>query len=80
MPTLEQRAQQKAQITEAAKEVANKILLLNQEMPNGKRMRYCTGAEMAKFGKGYKRIAKKVGSTKIVGSVLDESQVRDLMS
>jgi hypothetical protein len=61
-----------------ADDIKNHIILLNLEMPNGKRMRYCTGTELASFGKGYQRIARKVGS-KMVGSVLDEKQVRALM-
>jgi hypothetical protein len=58
--------------------IKEQILLLNLEMPNGKRMRYCTGTEMGEFGKAYQRIAKKVGN-KLVGSVLNETEVRKLM-
>jgi hypothetical protein len=76
---IESRLVTKDAINAAAKAAAEQILFLNLEMPNGKRMRYCTGADMAKFGAGYARIAKKVGSTKMVGSVLDEKAVRELM-
>ena len=86
IPTAEQRALKAAESAERAaahakmvRGITEQILMLNLEMPNGKRMRYCTGAEMGKFGKGYERIAKKVGSTKMVGSVLDEKQVRELL-
>lgn len=71
-------AQRAAAHAKVVKGIQEQILLLNQEMPNGKRMRFCTGAEMATFGEGYRRIAKKVG-TKTVGTVLDEAQVRELM-
>jgi hypothetical protein len=64
---------------EASENLTSQLLLLNLEMPNGKRMRHCTGNELAKFGKGYQRIASKVGA-KRVGEVLDENEVRKLMS
>jgi hypothetical protein len=79
-PSLQERADAAEVAVATVEEIKIKILLLNLEMPNGKRMRYCTGAEMSKFGKAYERIAEKVGSTKMVGSVLDEKQVRGLMS
>ncbi len=60
-------------------EIKRQVLLLNLEMPNGKRMRYCTGAEMERFGDAYRRIASKVGKTKMVGSVLSENEVRSLL-
>lgn len=75
----QESARERAEIAAAVENIKSQILLLNLEMPNGKRMRYCTGAEMAKFGKAYERIAKKVGSTKMVASVLSEAQVRALM-
>jgi len=61
------------------KGIQEQLLLLNLEMPNGKRMRFCTGEEMTKFGTAYQRIAKKVGKTKMVGQVLGEKEVRALM-
>lgn len=85
-PTAEDRAIKAEQVATQAKEharqvasIKDQILLLNLEMPNGKRMRYCTGAEMAEFGKAYAKIAKRVGSTKLVGSVLSEADVRKLL-
>jgi hypothetical protein len=72
-------AERQREMRQTVESIKSQIMLLNLEMPNGKRMRYCTGAEMAKFGKAYERIAKKVGNTKMVGSVLDEKQVRGLM-
>lgn len=56
-----------------------KMTLLYMLMPNGKLMRDCTGAEMSKFGKGYERIAERVGPDRKVGDVLDEEGVRGLM-
>lgn len=71
------RAQQQTMLVESIKE---QIMILNTEMPNGKRMRWCTGAEMVKFGGAFQRIGKKVGSTNTVGSVMDEKQVRQIMA
>ena len=56
-----------------------KLMLLFTVMPNGKRMGECTGSDMAKFGKGYERIAERVGPDRKVGDVLDEDGVRALM-
>lgn len=73
------KAESAAKVESMVETIKEQILLLNQEMPNGKRMRYCTGAEMAKFGGFYARIAKKVGKTKRVGEVLSEKEVRTML-
>lgn len=78
----QQREAEAKQQDEAVQQIvtaATEIIILNQEMPNGKRLRNCTGRECAKFGGFYGRIAKKVGPTKRVGEVLDEKQVRALL-
>jgi hypothetical protein len=72
----QQREERQQEVIATAETIRNQILLLNLEMPNGKRMRYCTGEEMAKFGRAYERIAKKVGKTQLVGSVMNETEVR----
>lgn len=59
--------------------LAIKGQLLDLPMPNGKAMRDCTGAEMARFGNRYQRIAEKVGKAKMVGAVLSEDQVKAIM-
>jgi hypothetical protein len=76
--TPERRAEIAEQVAATAESIKQQLLLLNLEMPNGKRMRYCTGREMGNFGEAYRRIAKRVG-TKLVGAVLDETGVRKLM-
>lgn len=58
-------------------DIRQQVVLLNLEMPNGKQMRYCTGTQMLGFGKHYQAIGKKCGS-KMVGSVLNEDEVRRL--
>jgi soluble cytochrome b562 len=79
-PTPQEAAETKAEVRATVENIKAQILLLNLEMPNGKRMRYCTGAEMEKFGAGYRAIARKVGKTKRVGEVLDEKGVQALMA
>lgn len=74
-----QQAQAKAEqraLTEAFKA---QIMMLDLKMPNGKAMRDCTGAEMAKFGNRYQKIGERVGKAKLVGAVLDEDAVRKIM-
>ena len=78
--TPEERAKVAEQIENTAEAIKNQILLLNLEMPNGKRLRNCTGREIGQFGAAYQRIAKRVGPTKLVGTVLDEAGVRKLMA
>jgi hypothetical protein len=53
--------------------------LLDLVMPNGKAMRDCLGSEVASFGRGYQRIAEKVGADQKVGDALTEKQVARLM-
>lgn len=65
--------------SEMVESIKAQIMLLDLAMPNGKPMRACTGAEMAKFGNRYQRIAEKVGKVRTVGMVLDEEQVRKIM-
>lgn len=75
----EQRAARAAQQSDIVANIKEQLMMLNMEMPNGKRMRWCTGSEMVKFGGAFQKIGKKVGSTKTVGSVLDEKQVRQFL-
>lgn len=69
--------------TSKVEDIVNKVreaVLLDLVMPNEKRLRDCTGAECAKFGGFYAKIARKVGKTKIVGEVLNEVQIRALLA
>ena len=66
-------------IRNKADEIMSRILYLDFVMPNGAPMRDCLGAEMASFGRGFQRIAEKVGAAQKVGDALTEQQVADLM-
>jgi hypothetical protein len=76
-----ERAQARVAHQEAVERIKSQIVMLDFLMPigDGKPMRDCTGAEMAKLGNRYQKIAAKVGKTKTVGAVLSEEQVRELM-
>jgi hypothetical protein len=58
---------------EAQKEAAK--LLLDLPMPNGKRLRDCTGDDCRHFGGWFLALATKVGPTNLVGDVLSEQEV-----
>lgn len=55
--------------------IKEQIILLNQEMPNGKRARYCTLDYMYRLGGAYRRIGKQ-GSSKLVGTTYNEDEYR----
>jgi len=74
-----QRAEAKARQQEMVENIKAQIVMLDLTMPNGKPMKDCTGAEMAKFGNRYQRIAAKVGKANTVGSVLNEDQVKAIL-
>ena len=92
-PTADQRAQiakqrakqaQKladaiAKHAETVRSIKEQITLLNWEMPNGKRLRNCTGAECVECGGWLAKVGKKVGTTKRVGEVLNEKEVRAIL-
>ena len=75
----EAKAKVEAEAKSMVQTIKDQIIVLNLEMPNGQRMRYCTGAQMEKFGGAYSRIGKKVGKTKRVGEVMNEKQVKDML-
>lgn len=78
-PAPHEAAAQRQERETKVQSIKEQIMLLNLEMPNGKRMRWCTGAEMKKFGGAYVRIGEKVGRSKTVGQVLSEDQVKAIM-
>lgn len=55
------------------------IMLLNQEMPNGKRLRYCTREDISKWSAGYERMAKKMKPGQMVGQTFNEDQVKEIL-
>jgi hypothetical protein len=55
------------------------IVLLNQEMPNGKRRRNCTRKELLKFSKFDAMLAKCLKNDHdLLGSVIDEKEARKI--
>lgn len=52
-----------------------KFIVLDLTMPNGKKLRDCTGHECTKLGGLFATIGKRVGATKTVGDVLSEEDL-----
>jgi hypothetical protein len=84
-PTAVQKAEQaakRAKLTvshaKLVSRIKSKVVLLNMAMPNGKKLRDCSGEECRHFGGWYQRIAAEIGPSKLVGDVLSEKQVREL--
>jgi hypothetical protein len=66
-----------------ARAVAARIkaeIVLDMLMPNGLKLRFCSGAEVAAFGSAFTRIAQMVGADQLVGEVLIESEARALLA
>lgn len=74
-----QRAAHAAGQREAVDNIKAQVVLLALIMPNGKAMKDCSGAEMARFGNRYQKIAARVGKNKTVGAVLSEDQVKGIL-
>jgi hypothetical protein len=72
------RESRRVEAKKIAKAVTTKIAL-DLMMPNGKRMRYCTGAEMKLFGDAYSRIGEKVGDGNLVGEIMTEEEAKALL-
>lgn len=53
-----------------------KTVWINELMPNGKRMRFCTQDYMWKLGGAYRAVGKQ-GSKKLVGQVFDQNAVQE---
>jgi hypothetical protein len=82
MPSAKERAEHQAVERVAVKQIAARVketLVLDLIMPNGIAMRYCTGTQMATYGKAYEAIAAKVG-TAMVGEVMVEAEVKALLA
>jgi hypothetical protein len=75
----EQRSKDKVEIETIVTDRVQKFLLLNYQMPNGKRYRHCSGTYVATLGGAYKRVGKKAGS-KLIGEVFDENSLRTCMA
>jgi hypothetical protein len=71
----EERQQENEELSRQAKEAAAKILYLNMEMPNGKRLRYCTGDYVAKVCAPLAKLGKKAGN-KLMGQAYNEEDIR----
>jgi hypothetical protein len=73
-PTPEERQQRAVQRQQTAAEHVAKILYLNWEMPNSKKLRFCTGDYVAEHCAPLARLGKKAGS-KLMGHVFNEEDI-----
>jgi hypothetical protein len=71
----QQRANEAKLHAEKVSYIKEQIVLLNQELPNGKRARFCTLDYLFKLGGAYRRVGKR-GSQKLVGETYSETQYR----
>jgi hypothetical protein len=81
-PSREQREQHRVEAKKVAEQITTKIaerVVLDLVMPNGTRMRFCTGAQMKGFGDAYARIGAKVGDANLVGEILCEEETKALL-
>jgi hypothetical protein len=80
-PSPRERAARKVSEQAAVKEIAAKVkmLVLDTIMPNGEKLRFCRGSEVAQWGAGFSLIAERVGPDCLVGEVLCERDVAELL-
>jgi hypothetical protein len=85
-PAKQRRAEvaaSKDRIAKAKEELAEKIrpfIWLEMEMPNGKKLRHCTGAELAQFGGAFLAISKELKPNQVVDKHLSEQDIRNIAS
>lgn len=65
-------------VVEKVVEEKVKKLLLELPMPNGKRLRECTGKDCRAMGSWMGKIGERIKPTDIVGQVLSEAEVRKI--
>lgn len=76
-----EREQMKAEnLKKIRQAVVSQILTLDFVMPNEKKLRDCTGAEVARFGGVFTEIARHVKPTEVVGHHLNAKQIQNICS
>lgn len=63
---------------ESLKSKLRDVLLLDVMMPNGKKARHCTGAELRKAGGFWTEVARHVGSRNILDRKLSEAELHNV--
>lgn len=75
------RALERAAQVESAAAALASIMLLNQEMPNGKRRRNCTRPELLRFSAFDKALAKRIpNNNDTLGSVVNEAEAKRILA
>lgn len=74
--TREQYESQRAEAAAFVKSKADQLTLMDLVLPNGKKIRHCTFAEVGKYGGWLKLLATKGKPSEIVGDKLTESDLQ----
>ena len=74
---VEQKKARERQTQDSVRRVTNSILM-DLTLPNGKMLRYATGAECVKAGGFYLEVAKHVKSTQVVDKHLTEDDLKNI--
>lgn len=75
------KAKQNAKVEKIKKIIrakAQKMVLMDLVMANGKPLRDCTGRECSKFGGWLNKVAGKIGANGVVGKNLSESDLQKM--
>lgn len=54
------------------------VIMLDLVMPNGKKLRHCTGAEVAKFGGMFTEIARHIKPTQVIDKHFNERDLQEI--
>lgn len=79
----ERRAESKERIAEAKAEIAKTMrpfIFFEMIMPNGKKAKDCTGAELVSFGGGFTEVGKSIKPNQVVHKHLSEREFADIFS
>jgi hypothetical protein len=60
-------------------EQVNAMAVLDLLMPNGQRLRFCTGSDVAQWGAGFAKLAERVPSAAYVGECVTEVECAALL-
>ena len=72
----ERRSEEKAEVQQLAAKVRGAVLDM---LIDGKALRFHTGAEVARLGAGFVKLAERVPADCLVGEILCERQAQELM-
>jgi hypothetical protein len=81
-PSAKVRIARRVAEAEAVEKITAQIkerVVLDMIMPNGERLRFCTGKQVAGFGAGFAKLAERVGADCLVGEMVCENEAAELI-